>query len=200
MAAEGCLKPTPEQIAAARTAAGGWRRDTLESWGVSWPPQKGWRRELEGRPEYPDEMPPLQTIGQAARQMLPHSQLSAMVSQYTESPIETILGVHLLLSSYGFEFRLPNEDPKGWSLIPQMPWRRYRIDWTIISPASRVAFVECDGQEFHSSPEQIERDRRRDAEANEAGIPVFRFSGSDICASPSRCIGDIASKFIWGQK
>lgn len=35
--------PSPEQVEAARTPAGGWTRDTLAGWGVPWPPPKGWR-------------------------------------------------------------------------------------------------------------------------------------------------------------
>jgi hypothetical protein len=33
-------------IEAAKTAAGGWKRKTLEDWGVPWPPPKGWRQKL----------------------------------------------------------------------------------------------------------------------------------------------------------
>jgi hypothetical protein len=40
-------RPTPEEIEAARTPNGGWTRETLRSWGVSWPPKNGWKRELE---------------------------------------------------------------------------------------------------------------------------------------------------------
>jgi hypothetical protein len=39
-------KPTAEEIEAAHTPAGGWTRDTLARWGVSWPPPKGWRKAL----------------------------------------------------------------------------------------------------------------------------------------------------------
>jgi hypothetical protein len=38
--------PSHDEIAAARTTAGGWTRSTLASWGVSWPPPKGWRARL----------------------------------------------------------------------------------------------------------------------------------------------------------
>jgi hypothetical protein len=38
--------PSPEQVEAARTPAGGWTRAQLAEWGVSWPPPKGWRRRL----------------------------------------------------------------------------------------------------------------------------------------------------------
>ncbi len=39
--------PTPEQIEAAKTSRGGFTRSTLESWGIPWPPPKGWREALE---------------------------------------------------------------------------------------------------------------------------------------------------------
>lgn len=38
--------PSPEEIEAARTPAGGWKRDQLAAWGVPWPPPKGWKDEL----------------------------------------------------------------------------------------------------------------------------------------------------------
>lgn len=38
--------PSPDQIAAARTPAGGWTRETLAGWGVPWPPPSGWREGL----------------------------------------------------------------------------------------------------------------------------------------------------------
>jgi hypothetical protein len=41
--------PTPEEIEAARTPNGGWTRETLASWGVPWPPPKGWRKDLAER-------------------------------------------------------------------------------------------------------------------------------------------------------
>jgi len=38
--------PSPAEIEAARTPAGGWTRQQLAAWGVSWPPPKGWRQQL----------------------------------------------------------------------------------------------------------------------------------------------------------
>ncbi|MEU9047863.1 MULTISPECIES: sigma factor-like helix-turn-helix DNA-binding protein [unclassified Kitasatospora] len=40
------VRPTAEDIEAARTPAGGWRRDQLAAWGVPWPPPKGWKKRL----------------------------------------------------------------------------------------------------------------------------------------------------------
>ncbi|MFB7896163.1 hypothetical protein ACFC1B_07510 [Streptomyces xiamenensis] len=41
--------PSPEEIEAARTPAGGWKRDQLAAWGVAWPPPKGWKKDLVER-------------------------------------------------------------------------------------------------------------------------------------------------------
>lgn len=41
--------PTDAEIEAARSPAGGWRRQQLAEWGVSWPPPRGWRKELRAR-------------------------------------------------------------------------------------------------------------------------------------------------------
>ena len=40
-----CL-PSPAEIEAGKTPAGGWSRATLASWGVAWPPPAGWKRRL----------------------------------------------------------------------------------------------------------------------------------------------------------
>lgn len=40
------MRVTEAEIFAAMTDAGGWTRETLEGWGVSWPPQKGWKEKL----------------------------------------------------------------------------------------------------------------------------------------------------------
>lgn len=37
---------TNEEIDAARTPAGGWKRDQLAKWGVPWPAPKGWRKQI----------------------------------------------------------------------------------------------------------------------------------------------------------
>lgn len=42
----GGIIPSPDDIEAARTPAGGWTRDQLAAWGVAWPPPTGWRKKL----------------------------------------------------------------------------------------------------------------------------------------------------------
>lgn len=43
-------KPTRAEVMAARSQKGGWTKEQLAKWGVSWPPPKGWLRELVGEP------------------------------------------------------------------------------------------------------------------------------------------------------
>ena len=38
--------PSPAEIDEAKTQSGGWTAMTLALWGVSWPPPRGWRKNL----------------------------------------------------------------------------------------------------------------------------------------------------------
>lgn len=48
---------TESEIENARTPNGGWTRETLEGWGVPWPPPKGWKADLikNGTPQPLDD-------------------------------------------------------------------------------------------------------------------------------------------------
>jgi very-short-patch-repair endonuclease len=126
--------------------------------------------------EYPDQMPPLMTIGASAASALATLEASIRISKFTESPIETMLGVALF-----------DVLEHSWQIIPQFKWRAYRIDWCLRRPDKTDIFIECDGKEFHSKPEDVARDRRRDAEIAKAGIKLFRFTGSEIFRNPKGC-------------
>lgn len=102
---------------------------------------------------------------------------AARMSRLTESPIETM---------WGMAFMDLIED--DWSLIPQFKWRRYRIDWAIERPNGKpLIFIECDGSEFHTRPDQITKDRVRDIQIRRAGIKLFRFTGSQIYQNAAGC-------------
>jgi hypothetical protein len=53
--------PDAAEIDAARTPAGAWSRATLASWGVPWPPPKGWRARLLAQPPTPSAYDALQS-------------------------------------------------------------------------------------------------------------------------------------------
>ena len=95
----------------------------------------------------------------------------------TESPIEGLLAA---------EF--PQFAKKcGYTVVTQLEVGPFRYDFAIMnSKGELVALVECDGREFHSTPEQIKRDQEKDDLAKELGVLMFRHTGKEICANPSR--------------
>ncbi|WP_030957847.1 TnsA endonuclease N-terminal domain-containing protein [Streptomyces sp. NRRL S-378] len=50
--------PSPDEIEAMRTPAGGWTRDQLSAWGIPWPPPKGWRKQLVSQWRAEQQRPP----------------------------------------------------------------------------------------------------------------------------------------------
>jgi hypothetical protein len=118
--------------------------------------------------------------------------LAYRLARITESPIETIFGVaafFLFQQQFkNFELCEGLERPHDkLLLIPQYRWRRFRIDWAFTLEGEELLFVECDGKEFHSSPEQVARDRKRDQAITAAGIECLRFSGVDLTRNDEAC-------------
>lgn len=146
--------------------------------------------------EFPDEMPPIQQIGTVCGDMfLARMQMAAEISRYTDSPIETMLGLALAekLHASGRNWSMEPR-PDGWIhdqghivLIPQLRWRQYRIDWALCQAGKPDLFVECDGNEFHTMPADVQRDMVRDAAAARAGIKTLRFTGAQIFADAAEC-------------
>jgi very-short-patch-repair endonuclease len=104
------------------------------------------------------------------------AEIAARMAKFTESPIEIMFGMAMM--------ELMDD---GWELMPQFKWRRYRIDWALQVPNKKLIFIECDGNEFHTRPEDVARDRRRDVMIRRAGIALFRFTGSEIYQNAKRC-------------
>lgn len=108
----------------------------------------------------------------------------------TESPIEAELLVALL--------------PHGWIATGYElgPWRlstqkevvidehQYRIDIALVSPFKRIA-VECDGAQWHSSPDDAAKDAARDRALVLDGWTVLRFTGREIHRTPDACARDV---------
>jgi very-short-patch-repair endonuclease len=108
------------------------------------------------------------------------------IEKCCESPIEYAFGVAAAIA-------LSNS---GLRLVPQYRLGPYRYDFAVLPPkaADVLAFVECDGKEFHSTPEQLANDRKKDAAAIEAGAIIVRFSGSAIAKEPERCAADLMGR------
>jgi very-short-patch-repair endonuclease len=76
-------------------------------------------------------------------------------------------------------------------VFPQVLALDYRIDFMVYGlVATRLigVAVECDGHDFHErTKEQAQRDKARDRALLSYGIPVMRFTGSEIFKNPQAC-------------
>lgn len=71
-------------------------------------------------------------------------------------------------------------EPKTYFIWPQAPLGEYRADFLIAREGKCVA-IECDGRDYHDrTTEQVNRDKARDRDFARQGVPVLRFSGSEI--------------------
>ncbi|MFC7442446.1 endonuclease domain-containing protein [Laceyella putida] len=107
--------------------------------------------------------------------------------------------VQLLKCESPIERRLYNRLwVEGFRMRTQEPCGRYRIDIAI--PKYMIA-IECDGEEWHSSPDQKEKDRRKDRFLRQNGWTVVRFKGKRIVNRLESCVErvhkEIAKKKQW---
>lgn len=115
-----------------------------------------------------------------------------------ESHIERLFVIALLFSGK-FTFRpVANranceiaENDDGLVLGQQVPIAAYRLDFAFKRRgAIRRVAVECDGRMFHTSPEQVERDKVRDRNLLALGWSVVRFSAKELIGDPIGCAGE----------
>jgi very-short-patch-repair endonuclease len=109
-----------------------------------------------------------------------------------DSPIESILGAAIVMvfkeADRPLSLASEARDGRGLMLIPQFKWGYYRSDWAIYNPKTTGALlIECDGKDFHSSPEQVDHDRKKDAAAHDRGYLTVRFTGAQIHRGADDC-------------
>ncbi|GAB84065.1 hypothetical protein GORBP_028_00680 [Gordonia rubripertincta NBRC 101908] len=81
-----------------------------------------------------------------------------------------------------FEQRVFNEIvARGYHVNPQVPVNNRRIDLVVTGSASRLA-VECDGDAFHTTPEQLRDDLEREIELRRCGWTFWRVRESEFYA------------------
>jgi len=79
-------------------------------------------------------------------------------------------------------------DSRGIIYEPQYPLLRYTID--IAFPDSKLA-VEADGEYWHSHPDRVIKDEKRDSDLEEEGWRTIRFPESQILADVVNCADKI---------
>ena len=94
----------------------------------------------------------------------------ANIRALCESPIEIEFGCFLV-----------EHAREEFIVVPQYPMGGFRFDFAICDEKARpFVLVECDGKEFHSTPDQLENDRNKTEFAESKGVPLFRLKGSTI--------------------
>jgi very-short-patch-repair endonuclease len=127
--------------------------------------------------------------------------------QRCESPIEQayclamfqVPGVRALIGDFGPHL-LPSLSGRQLTVFAQQPIIRYRADFLIVGTSERVAeprfvIVECDGEAYHSTREQLHRDERRAAELRQTGFNIVRFKGSEIFRDPRLVVARTLHEF-----
>jgi very-short-patch-repair endonuclease len=66
---------------------------------------------------------------------------------------------------------------------------RWRCDFLLGFGDGKLA-IEVDGFDYHSSKDQMERDRRRDRDLLLDGVPTIRFTGSEVMRDPVACMDE----------
>ncbi len=146
---------------------------------------------------------------------------SATAEAPVESPIERlfVMAIYglvtysdarfedLLIATDWEHFERLKTGPNGSCriLLPQAQLPGWRVDFLIgfetWSPERNSfwvdAIVECNGHDFHERTKgQAARDRRRDRQAVASGLPIFRFTGSELWRDPIGCAREL---LVWTE-
>ena len=128
-----------------------------------------------------------------------------------ESPTEHILGIAIfnaLKQLYDWPCRIyseaefrnfvtANNSQPIFVIVPQFGITGVgHVDFAIFAPHlstdKPVVVVECDGHQFHNTPQQASEDRRRKRALELLGIPLLPFTGTDVVRESDVAERDIA--------
>lgn len=167
--------------------------DGLDADGYPIASTESWRFVHGSEKEAGDFMPV--QIGAATLTALERARHMFSIGGNCDSPIEYQLGTAVLMffERAGRPLKLciqidPQNRPDELVLVPQFGWSYYRSDWAILNPQRMGALlIECDGKDFHTSPEQRAHDLKKDAAALDRGFLTMRFTGSAIFKGADTC-------------
>lgn len=115
------------------------------------------------------------------------------IFEHCESPIEQMMAAALIEAFEDDHLYInPQEEV-------DVGKKKYRVDFMIQphyhDPRGEFKIaVECDGHDFHEkTKEQAARDKARDRSIQAKGIPVLRFTGSEIWNEPMKCANEVRS-------
>jgi very-short-patch-repair endonuclease len=123
--------------------------------------------------------------------------LSISLSDYSTSKESLRLVVNGGKLEISNEFPDMEEKYRDWgdgdfdlSLYADVAIASYRVDLLLVSCDAMLA-IECDGHEWHDrTKQQASSDRARDRDLLGRGLPVIRFTGSDIVHNATECAAE----------
>ncbi|MFI1502102.1 AAA domain-containing protein [Streptomyces platensis] len=101
-------------------------------------------------------------------------------AEVPQKPFESLFEQHVYL-------RLK---ARGYHVIPQCPAGSKRIDLVVVGARGRLA-VECDGDRYHTTPEQIRHDEQRDRELQRVGWTFWRLPESEFRFDPDQALSGL---------
>lgn len=99
----------------------------------------------------------------------PSPELSDVSDTARCSPFESLLEQRVFREIRG----------RGYHVVPQYPVGPYTLDLVVVGDGARIA-VECDGHRYHTSPDQVASDARRDRELGRMQWEVIRIRESEF--------------------
>lgn len=128
-----------------------------------------------------------------ARTLLFQADELLLMFRRCESPVEQLMAVYLQLWCMLHSTHPGLPGFRCW-FTPQKEIKAgeqtYRVDFLLTGEYNgqvKHVAIECDGHEFHEkTKEQAARDKARDRAIQALGIPVLRFTGSEIWNDPER--------------
>lgn len=105
-----------------------------------------------------------------------------------ESPAETAF-LDAMVSAFDMKPEQGLLLGNGLKLQMQVPVSRYRLDFLV----DKKLVVEIDGAAYHSSPEAVERDQRRDSFLKDKGFEVLRIPAKVTLYDPKEAVERVRS-------
>lgn len=141
-------------------------------------------------------------------------QVLSSMAHLQESPIELYFAAGLIRTCRSSNLALLWRQPDGQivplvpapgssvTVVPQFEFKPYRLDFLLVyTPSRGTRFasrldVECDGEAYHSSPEQRAKDNKRDAFMRRNDFKVIRFEGTQLYGAALECARAAVDKLL----
>lgn len=113
---------------------------------------------------------------------------------YIANPLKEENESNRMLCESEYERRVFDEiTNRGYRVIPQYKVNSYRIDLVVMGDKTKLA-VECDGDHWHTSKEDQERDFHREKILQRAGWTFWRVLGSTFYNNPDNALESLWQK------